>query len=58
MLKWQQDSWTFRNTNNFTYRKSKNRLPSFGLAYKGQGSESNCEGVGEGEGEGEGVGGL
>ena len=51
-MKWQQDSWTSRNTNNFTCRicKYKNRLPSFGLAYKGKGSESKCEGVGEGEG--------
>ena len=48
-MKWQQDSWSNRNTNNFTCQSLK-------IAYKGEGSESKCEGVGEGEGEG--VGGL
>ena len=54
-LKWQQcweDSWTFRNTNNFTCRICK----SINSAYKGEGCESKC--VGEDVGEGEGVGEL
>ena len=36
MLKWQQcweDSWTFRNTNNFTCRKSKHRLKIGGASF-------------------------